>query len=88
MKKSDDGNVTFLGNAKSIETKFGAIVKGGFSKEDLDYMSENLNESGWFNWQLKTSKAGAPYMVEDTYKGSGSQATAAKLPIVDEDPFL
>ena len=84
MKKSDDGNVTFIGNSKSIETKFGVITKGGFNKEDLEYMLENLNDSGWFNWQLKTSKSGSPYMVEDTYKPSTS--AAAKAPIVDDEP--
>lgn len=85
MKKSDDGKVTFLGNAKAIETQFGQIVKGGYAKDDLEYMLANLNDAGFFNWQLKTSKAGAPYVVEDTYKAT-PKAEAAKTPIEDDAP--
>ena len=85
MKKSDDGKVTFLGNAKAIETQYGQILKGGFAKDDLDYMLANLNEAGFFNWQLKTSKSGAPYVVEDTYKPKG-QPAAAKAPMDDDEP--
>jgi len=87
MKITDDGTV-FLGSSKSVETKYGSIIKVGYSREDLEYMLENLNDNGWINTEIKQTKEGKPYCVVDNYKPSASaSAPLAQEEDDDEAPF-
>ena len=86
MKKTDDGTV-FLGSSKAIQTQFGAIVKLGFNREDLEYMLENLNAGGWINTEIKQTKEGKPYCVVDNFKPAAGASAPAAAEAEEEDPF-
>ena len=63
----------FCGNAKTVQTKYGEMVKISFSKKDLQTMMDNLSEAGWINTVLKEKKdkvEGKPthYLEIDFYK--------------------
>lgn len=66
----------FFGNAKAIGTKYGQIVKLGFTVTDLQEMLAlaQSNARGWTNLALKTGKEGNMYMELDTYDGGQPQA--------------
>ena len=50
MGKSD---LCFVGCVREVRTKFGVIIRVSFNKDDVQLLSENLNESGFVNLQLK-----------------------------------
>jgi hypothetical protein len=52
----------FVGRAEQITNKFGGIeTRVGYTKEHLDALVANLNEKGWVNTSIRTSKEGKPY---------------------------
>lgn len=65
----------FVGNAKYRELSFGRITALGFSKDDLEKLTNNLNTNGWVNVDIKESREGAPYMEINTYGQEGTTST-------------
>lgn len=52
-----------LGSCETRPNNFGGVeTRIGLTRSDLEYLTENLNEKGWVNITLKTSKAGKPYL--------------------------
>lgn len=60
----------FVGNIKTKETKFGQIEVVGINKADIQTMAKHMNEKGWVNLLIKTSKDGKRYLEVDTWKPS------------------
>ena len=53
-------------NVKVVPTKYGEIIKIGVQ---IEKFSENpINDDGWINIDILTSKNGKKYAVVDTYK--------------------
>ena len=80
----------FCGNAKTVQTKYGEMVKISFSKKDLQTMMDNLSEAGWINPVLKEKKdkvEGKPthYLEVDTYKST--PANGLTNGVKDDLPF-
>jgi len=80
----------FCGNAKTVQTKYGEMVKISFSKKDLQTMMDNLSEAGWINTVLKEKKdkvEGKPthYLEVDTYKPT--PANGLSNGVKDDLPF-
>jgi len=71
----------FFGNAKVISTKYGQIVKLGFTVNDLQEMLSlaQSNPRGWTNLSLMTSQGGKMYMELDTFdqQNTGQQSPPA-----------
>jgi hypothetical protein len=64
---------------KTVPTQYGEIIKVGVMV--LDFKDNPINEDGWVNFDILTSKNGKKYAAIDTYK--------SKTDAVDEDiiPF-
>ena len=77
----------FVGNVKTVETKFGSITKLGFKESDLDVLKQHLS-NGWVNVAIMTSqKTGNPYMVVDTYKAKQPEVVE-EVVIPEDEPFI
>lgn len=51
---------------KTVATQYGEIIKVGVKVQDF---SDNpINEDGWVNFDILTSKNGKKYAAIDTYK--------------------
>jgi hypothetical protein len=69
----------YCGNAKTIETKFGKMLKISFSKSDLQALNKAMDGKEWVNCNLKKKQTiveGKPthYLEIDTYvKGTDTK---------------
>lgn len=90
----------FCGSAKIIQTQYGEMTKGSFSREDLQKLTDNLNEKGYVNWNLKEKKnkvegKATHYIEIDDWKPKGVQQSAVEssdngtssAPADDDLPF-
>lgn len=78
----------FVGNVKTVETKFGSLTKLGFKEADLEVLREHLS-NGWVNVAIMTSqKTGNPYMVIDTYKREQQAQQAQPDAGIEEEVFI
>lgn len=69
----------FVGNCKVKTNNFNEKETNiGFTAENLETLKSHLNEKGWVNVTLKTSKEGKPYLQVDTWKPN-YQASAAPV---------
>jgi hypothetical protein len=70
----------YCGNAKTIETKFGKMLKISFSKSDLQALNKAMEGKEWVNCNLKKKQTiveGKPthYLEIDTYvKGTDTRS--------------
>jgi hypothetical protein len=46
-------------NVKTIQTKYGEIIKVGINTEKI--FENNISENGWVNFDIKKSKTGTLY---------------------------
>ena len=53
-------------NVKTVQTKYGEILKVGIKLED--FANNHITESGYINFDIKTSKSGNKYAEIDNYK--------------------
>lgn len=53
-------------NIKAVKTKYGEIIKVGINLEE--FANNPINEDGWINLDILTSRNGKKYAVVDTYK--------------------
>lgn len=53
----------FIGNVKTIETKYGELIKISIGPKDIEKA-----KNGWLNMILKKKKEGGYYMVEDEWQ--------------------
>ena len=53
-------------NVKTVQTKYGEIIKVGIKLED--FANNYITESGYINFDIKTSKSGNKYAEIDNYK--------------------
>ena len=61
-----DANFAKGVNVKVVKTQYGEIIKVGINCEKV---GENpINDDGWINIDILTSKNGKKYAVVDTYK--------------------
>lgn len=59
-------------NVKVVKTQYGEIIKLGINYEKV---GENpINDDGWINLNILTSKNGKKYVVVDTYKSKKTQS--------------
>lgn len=70
----------FVGSAKTKTLPFGDITIIGFKQDDLDLMAKYMNDNGYCNVEVKTSREGKPYVEINTY--GMTVDTKAKAPIV------
>ena len=77
----------FVGNAKTVQTKYGEIVKLGFNSEHLELLANHVKK-GWVNVALKKSQKGGYYMEIDTYQPKNTSNTPDEDEIdLEEVPF-
>ena len=83
----------YCGNAKTIETKFGKMLKISFSKTDLEKLNYAIAGKEWVNCNLKKKQTiveGKPthYLEIDTYvKGTDTRSQVSESEKVDDLPF-
>lgn len=53
-------------NIKTVQTKYGEIIKVGIKLED--FANNFINENGFINFDIKTAKNGNKYAEIDNYK--------------------
>ena len=58
---------------KSIQTKYGEILKVGINTNEI--FNNPVNEQGWLNSDFKKSKNNTWYAVNNTYKKEEKQET-------------
>lgn len=73
----------FFGRVKTIETKFGELVKISFSRKDF----EDNEKNGWVNCIFKTGKNGQKYLEIDTWEPTKAPANAEHTEPNDDMPF-
>lgn len=79
----------------SVETKYGEIIKLGIKIEPfMDFLAKHVNEKGYVNLDLKTSKNGdKKYLALNTYKKDDttskeiSDEPVIEFDDMDEVPF-
>jgi hypothetical protein len=81
----------YCGNAKTIETKFGKMLKISFSKSDLQALNKAMEGKEWVNCNLKKKQTiveGKPthYLEIDTYV-KGTETKAQPESKEDDLPF-
>ena len=74
----------FVGNVKTISTKYGEILKLGFNAEHLAALKAAMNDRGWVNVNLKKSQGGKYYMEIDMWGRETGAAMAEGYPVQDE----
>lgn len=68
----------YVGRSTEAVNKFGETeVRIGFTADDIQKLTDNLNEKGWVNVTLRKSKEGKPYLQVYT---ATPAATEEKLP--------
>ena len=83
----------YCGSAKTVNTKYGDLIKVSFSKKDIDTMQENL-KNGWINLVIKEKKEkveGKPthYLEVDSWQPTERVDSVPSAAFVDDDqlPF-
>jgi hypothetical protein len=73
-------------NVKVVPTKYGEIIKLGVQ---IEKFSENpINDDGWINIDILTSKNGKKYAVVDTYKAKKQETDGQIMQFGDDSiPF-
>lgn len=61
----------FVGKGEKKQTRYGDLIKFGFTEKDLATLKEHLSDKGWVNVVIKEGKNGQPYAQIDTWKPSG-----------------
>jgi len=59
-------------NVKVVKTQYGEIIKVGVNLEEFG--DNPINDDGWINLDILTSKNGKKYAVVDTYKPKKTQS--------------
>lgn len=79
----------FVGLAKTRVNNFQEKeISVGFQQKDLDLLQSKLNDKGWVNFTVKTSKEGKPYLQIDTWKPKASEAVSNNTQETGEElPF-
>jgi hypothetical protein len=53
----------YVGRTTEATNKFGELeTRIGFTADDIQKLTDNLNEKGWVNVTLRKSKEGKPYL--------------------------
>jgi hypothetical protein len=61
----------YIGRCEQVTNKFGGVeTKIGYTKEHLDLLYSKLNEKGWVNTTIRSSKEGKPYQEIYVPKGA------------------
>lgn len=67
----------YVGRAEQLTNKFGSVeTKIGYTKEHLDVLYSKLNDKGWVNTYIRTSKEGKPY--QEIYVPKSQEAPVAE----------
>ena len=61
-----DANFAKGVNVKVVKTQYGEIIKLGINANEIGM--NPINDDGWINLDILTSKNGKKYAVVDTYK--------------------
>lgn len=69
-------------NVKVVKTQYGEIIKLGINYEKVG--DNPINEDGWINLDILTSKNGKKYAVVDTYKPK-KQGTDGQIMRFEDD---
>ena len=83
----------YCGNAKTIETKFGKMLKISFSKTDLEKLNYAIAGKEWVNCNLKKKQTivegkTTHYLEIDTYvKPTDTRSQVSESEKVDDLPF-
>lgn len=75
----------WVGNTKVVTTKFGNIYKLGLTAEHLELLKSNLNERGWVNVAVASTRDGGGTSWIDEYQASGNTGAA---PVNGGEPDL
>ena len=77
-----DANFAKGVNVKAVKTQYGEIIKVGINYEEV---GENpINDDGWINIDILTSRNGKKYAVVDTFKPN-KQETDGQIMQFDDD---
>jgi hypothetical protein len=82
-----DANFAKGVNVKVVNTQYGEIIKLGINYEKV---GENpINDDGWINLDILTSKNGKKYAVIDTYKPKKKETDGQIMDFGDDEevPF-
>ena len=68
-------------NIKVVQTQYGEIIKIGINTKE--FANNPVNDDGWVNFDILTSKNGKKYTALDTFKAKQKQIDVGD----DEYPF-
>lgn len=71
-------------NIKVVKTQYGEILKLGINYKELG--NNPINEDGWINLDILTSKNGKKYAVIDDYKAKKENTSGQVMQF--EDDFI
>ena len=57
-----DCNKVFVGKTTVVNTKFGQIVKVALGPQDFEVLTNNKNDKGWVNLEIKDKRDGGKYI--------------------------
>lgn len=73
-------------NIKVVKTQYGEILKLGINYKELG--NNPINEDGWINLDILTSRNGKKYVVIDDYKAKKENTSGQVMQFSDEEiPF-
>lgn len=73
-------------NIKVVKTQYGEILKLGINYKELG--NNPINEDGWINLDILTSKNGKKYVVIDDYKAKKENTSGQVMQFEDDSiPF-
>lgn len=52
----------FVGKTTVVNTKFGQIVKVALGPQDFEVLTNNKNDKGWVNLEIKDERDGGKYI--------------------------
>ncbi len=52
----------FVGKTTVVNTKFGQIVKVALGPQDFEVLTNNKNDKGWVNLEIKDKRDGGKYI--------------------------
>jgi len=59
---ADNKSIDFVGQVKTIKTKYGDIIKIALGPNDFAKLDGHKNDKGWVNLEVKTKRDGSHYM--------------------------
>lgn len=66
---------TFVGKTTVVNTKFGQIVKVALGPQDFEVLTNNKNDKGWVNLEIKDKRDGGKYIqLQGEYTGKPQPA--------------